>query len=67
MREIQVTEKQAIRFSNGGELDLGRIKYDEFCHDEIYRVYFNDKFLGLGKSDTEKNILKIECLVDRQV
>ena len=67
MPALSISEKQAIRFCNGGELDLGRIKCDKFCHDELYRVYFNDKFLGLGRSDTEKNILKIECLVDRQV
>ena len=67
MSKIMVSEKQAIRFSNGGELSLERIKYDGFVYNGIYRVYFENKFLGLGRADLDKQILKIECLVDRQV
>lgn len=67
MPSVNISEKQAIRFCNGGELSLDRIKYDNFSDNEIYRVYFNNRFLGLGKADTNKQLLKIECLVDRQV
>ena len=67
MPKLLVSEKQAIRFSNGGELNLDRIKYDGFANNGIYRVYFENKFLGLGRADLGKQILKIECLVDRQV
>ena len=67
MSKIMVSEKQAIRFSNGGELSLDRIKYDGFANNGVYRVYFENKFLGLGRADLDKQILKIECLVDRQV
>ena len=67
MPKLSVSEKQAIRFSNGGELNLDRIKYDGFENNGIYRVYFENKFLGLGHADLGKQILKIECLVDRQV
>lgn len=46
--EINISEKQTIRFENGGDLDLKRIKgekTDGFC-----RVYSPEKkFLGLGK------------------
>lgn len=67
MPRITVSERQAIRFCNGGELSLERIKFDAFKADSIYRVYFENKFLGLGRADCEKSLLKIECLVDRQV
>ena len=67
MPSVSISEKQAIRFCNGGELSLERVKYDNFKDNEIYRVYFGDKFLGLGRADLDKNLLKIECLVDRQV
>ncbi len=67
MPKLFVSEKQAIRFSNGGELSLDRIKYDGFQNNGIYRVYFKNKFLGLGRAYLNKQILKIECLVDRQV
>ncbi|MBR5473392.1 MAG: tRNA pseudouridine(55) synthase TruB [Clostridia bacterium] len=66
MPKVTVSEKQAVRFCNGGELSLDRIKND-FVDNTIYRVYLGDKFLGLGVTNTTENILKIVCLVDRQV
>ena len=65
MPKIEISEKQATRFCNGGQLSLDRIKYDVFRDGEIYRVYFKDKFIGLGVAETQQNLLKIECLVDR--
>ncbi len=67
MPAFEVSEKQAVRFSNGGELNLDRIKYSAFENDSLYRVYFNKRFIGLGCADLENNILKIERLVDRLV
>lgn len=67
LSSVSISEKQAIRFCNGGELSLDRIKYDEFVDNAVYRVYFENRFLGLGKTDLSKNLLKIECLVDRVV
>lgn len=67
MPALEVSEKQAVRFSNGGELYLDRIKFSEFEDGLLYRVYFNKKFLGLGCADLQNNLLKIEHLVDRQV
>lgn len=61
--KISVSEKQAIRFCNGGQLSLDRVRYDNFQNDGLYCVYYEDKFLGLGQADTEQNLLKIECLV----
>ncbi len=62
MPALSVTEKQAVRFSNGGHLSLDRLKYNNFKDNTLYRVYFGEKFLGLGRTDNE--LLKIECLVD---
>lgn len=67
MPKVTVSEKQAVRFCNGGALSLDRIKSDKFIDNTLYRVYFGEKFLGLGLSDTKENLLKIVCLVDRQV
>lgn len=63
MPDITVSEKQAVRFANGGALNLDRIKYDGFQHDVIYRVYCENRFLGLGRADKNEGILKIECLI----
>lgn len=56
---VNVSEKQAIRFENGGELDLNRIKgkkNDGFC-----RVYSPaKKFLGLGKISLADGTLYVE-------
>lgn len=65
MPKIQVSEKQSVRFCNGGQLSLDRLKISELSDAKIYRVYYQDKFLGLGAVDLSKNLLKIECLVDR--
>ncbi len=52
--EIQVTENQAIRFSNGGSLMRERLRN---LHEiGIYRVYGNGEFLGLGEL-TETDLL----------
>lgn len=46
--EVKVTEKQAHRFQNGGELSLDRIKSEIFPG--LLRVYSPDSaFLGLGE------------------
>ena len=59
---VTVSEGQAKRFSNGGELSLDRIN----CNFEntLYRVYSPDsKFLGLGLADTESKVLKVRRLL----
>ncbi len=62
MPMLSVTEKQAVRFCNGGQLSLDRLKLKAFSNNTLYRVYFGERFLGLGRTDDE--LLKIECLVD---
>lgn len=57
--KVKVSVKQAVRFSNGGELDAGRIR---FQFDEgFYRVYSpDDRFLGIGEYIKEENLLKVK-------
>ncbi len=64
LREIRVTEKQALRFSCGGQLSFERLK-DTFNEaDEIVRVKHNDIFLGLGRADVEKKEIAIKCVIN---
>lgn len=67
MPKVSVSEKQAIRFCNGGRLGLERLKEINFINNTLYRVYFNNKMLGLGLTDLNEQSLKIQCLIDRQV
>lgn len=64
MPQISVSDKQSVRFCNGGQLSLDRIKSNGFCDGALYRVYCEKTFLGLGKADTQNNLLKIVCLVN---
>lgn len=54
-----VTTAQATRFSNGGQLDLQRLKLPKIAINDgdFLRVYSED-FIGLGKINQEKNCLK---------
>lgn len=65
LNSVSVTEKQAVRFSNGGGLYLERIKA-EFCSDgEILKVNYNDAFLGLGQVSFEKEQLLVKCVIEQ--
>lgn len=58
---VAVSEAQAKRFSNGGELDINRTFLGKKgCEDgEIYRIKTKEgEFLGLGKVNKEKNVIK---------
>ncbi len=64
LREICVTEKQAIRFSNGGQLDFDRLKVNDFAEGELFRVKSGGLFLGVGRADTAKNQLAVKCVIN---
>lgn len=54
---VYVSEKQAVRFSNGGELDLDRLKGKPV--DGIYRVFDpEDSFLGIAEVLEKEGIFK---------
>ena len=65
LREIKVTEKQAIRFSNGGQLAYERLKNASFEAGELVRVKYEDKFLGVGYADNEKQQISIKCVINK--
>ena len=48
-KSVQVSAAQAIRFRNGGALDLARVQIKNPAEGELYRVYDEEKFLGLGR------------------
>lgn len=53
--EVHVTEAQAKRFSNGGELALERLKCPKICG--YFRVYGpENKFLGLGEINGSESL-----------
>jgi len=55
---VSVSDAQAKRFSNGGELSLDRIKFD--FSNAVYRVLSPDgRFLGLGEACLDENLLKV--------
>ncbi len=56
---IRVTDNQAKRFSNGGELDTQRLKITP--EEGIYKVYSHGGcFLGLGEITEDKTQLKVK-------
>ncbi len=64
LRECKVTEKQAIRFCNGGQLSFERLHIGDFFENELLRVKYGDIFLGIGVADLEKNQLNIKCIIN---
>lgn len=57
--EIRVTDNQARRFSNGGELDTERLKVKP--EEGLYKVYSHSgKFLGLGEITQDKKELRVK-------
>lgn len=65
LREITVTEKQAVRFTNGGELDIERLKINDPKENEHFRVKFNDLLLGIGFFSKEKNSICISNILNK--
>ena len=61
---VSVTKAQAFRFSNGGALDLERLKEKSFTNGEIVRVNYDNKFLGLGCADNDNGELIFKCIVN---
>lgn len=54
----RITEKQAVRYFNGGELDLERVRMATQPEDgDLVRVSSAGKFIGLGRIDKENGLL----------
>lgn len=59
---VKVSAKQAVYFSNGGTLDLDRVKDKETAG--LCRVHSPEgKLMGLGKIDREENTLSVEKIL----
>ena len=57
--KVNVSPAQAIRFSNGGELSLERLKGN--FEDGYYRIYSpEEKFLGIGQADNDSGEMKVK-------
>ncbi|MDR2686754.1 MAG: tRNA pseudouridine(55) synthase TruB [Oscillospiraceae bacterium] len=46
---VHVSPAQAVRFRNGGALDLARLQMQNPAEGALHRVYGEDVFMGLGK------------------
>lgn len=66
LRKIFVTQNQAIRFCNGGQLGFERLRVntDDFSDGELFRIKHNDLFLGIGFADCEKSQIGIKCIIN---
>lgn len=54
--EVTVSEAQAVRFSNGGELDVQRLRIQKVF--SLYRVYSPERaFLGLGEIAADQPLI----------
>ena len=64
LRKVSVTEKQAVRFCNGGQLDFSRLHIENISENELFRVKYKDEFLGIGIADITNNRLNIKCIIN---
>lgn len=64
LRELNVTEKQAVRFCNGGQLGFERIHIENIVPDELFRVKYGEKLLGVGYADNNKQQIAIKCIIN---
>ena len=61
---IGVTQKQAVRFCNGGALAFDRLPRSDFSDGERVRVKYGSTFLGIGRANREKEQLEIQCIIN---
>lgn len=61
-KNVFVTEKQAARFINGGELDVKRLTLPE-SDDKIFKVFSKTEFLGLGEINEDNSSLTVKCVI----
>ena len=66
LREISVTEKQAVRFTNGGQLAFDRLKNADFADGELLRVKYGDTLLGIGVADNEKQWVAVKKIINKK-
>lgn len=60
---VYVTERQAVRFINGGELSFDRISLKTAADGAPLRVKLGDMLLGIGCCNAEKRQLSVKCVL----
>ena len=65
LKDVAVTKKQAVRFSNGGELSLDRLDGSDLSDGQIVKVNHGDTFIGLGAVSLDKNALFVKCNINK--
>lgn len=66
MPYLCITEKQAVRFCNGGELDIARTGLKCATDGMCLRIKYNDVLLGIGRVQTDTNSIKVECVINNK-
>ncbi len=61
---INVTEKQAVRFSNGGALDVGRTGLKNAVEGMLLRVKYGDVLLGIGQIKADS--ITVACVLNNK-
>ena len=64
LKEVFITKKQAVRFSNGGQLSYERLKETNFASGELLRIKCENTLIGVGIADNEKEQIAIKCLLN---
>lgn len=62
--EVVVTDKQAVRFCNGGQLGYDRLKIQGFADGTLVRVKNNGVLLGIGICQEDKQQIGIKCIIN---
>lgn len=63
LREVNVSDKQAVRFTNGGQLSFERLNTSFDNDGELLRIKNNDILLGIGCADLEKQWISVKCVI----
>lgn len=64
LREAEVTERQAVRFCNGGQLDFERVKISNPADGELLRIKYADRLMGIGIADCASRQVGIKCVIN---
>lgn len=64
LSQVNVTEKQAVRFCNGGQLSFERLHLENVAENQFFRVKCGSLFLGIGMADLPNNRLNIKCIIN---
>lgn len=62
--EINVTDKQATRFCNGGQLGYEHLQISALPDGQLFRVKNKGLLLGIGVADNEKKQINIKCIIN---